>query len=115
MTFAMENYNHSHLEGRFVGISEDIFSQFPVLAFPYTGKERPFAGPRASPINVQQSYPLLHMWLEPWVPPYVVFGCWFSPWKLWGVCWVDIAVLLLILQTPSAPVLVRVSITAQTS
>ena len=115
MTFAMETYKHSHLEGRLVGVSEDLFSQFPVLAFPYTGEERPFAGPRASlPIDVQQSYPLLHMWLEPWVPPYVLFGWWFSPWKLWGVCWVDIAVLPMGLQTPLAPVLVRVSITAQT-
>jgi len=23
------------------------------------------------------------MWLEPWVPPCVLFGWWFSPWELW--------------------------------
>jgi hypothetical protein len=25
------------------------------------------------------------MWLDPWVPPFVLFGCWFSPWELSGV------------------------------
>jgi hypothetical protein len=34
------------------------------------------------PIDVQQGYPLLHMQLEPWVPPCVPFGWWFSPWEL---------------------------------
>jgi hypothetical protein len=24
------------------------------------------------------------MWKEPWVPPCVLFGWWFSPWALWG-------------------------------
>ena len=28
-------------------------------------------------------HPLLHMHLEPWVPPCVFFGWWFSPWELW--------------------------------
>jgi len=23
------------------------------------------------------------MWLEPWVPPCVLFGWWFCPWELW--------------------------------
>jgi hypothetical protein len=45
-----------------------------------------FTEPRASPpIYVQQSYPLLHMRMESWVPPCVLFGWWFSPWELWGV------------------------------
>ena len=44
------------------------------------------SGPRASPpIDVQQVHPLLHMKMEPWVPPCVLFGWWFSPWELWGV------------------------------
>jgi hypothetical protein len=31
---------------------------------------RAFTGPRASsPTDTQQGHPLLHMWLEPWVPP----------------------------------------------
>jgi hypothetical protein len=34
-----------------------------------------FTGPRAStPIDDSQGHPLLHMQLEPWVPPYVFFG-----------------------------------------
>ena len=64
-----------------------------------------FTGPRAfSPIYAQLGHPLLHMWLEPWVPPCVLFGWWFSPWELWGVgFWlVDIVVLPIGLQTPSA-------------
>jgi hypothetical protein len=64
-----------------------------------------FTGPRDSPpIDDQQGYLLLHMWLEPWVPPWVLF-CWFSPWELRevGVWLVDIVVLPMGLQTPSAP------------
>jgi hypothetical protein len=34
-----------------------------------------FSEPRSSPpIDVQQGHPLLHIQLEPWVPPYVLFG-----------------------------------------
>ena len=34
-----------------------------------------FLGPRVSPpIDAQQGHPLLHMRLEPWVPPCVLFG-----------------------------------------
>jgi hypothetical protein len=43
------------------------------------------------------------MHLEPWVPPCILFGWWFSPWELWGVWLVDIVVLLMGLQAPSAP------------
>jgi hypothetical protein len=44
-----------------------------------------FTGPRASPpIDGWQVHPLLHMQLEPWVPPCVFFVWWFSPWELWG-------------------------------
>jgi hypothetical protein len=58
-----------------------------------------FTGPRASPpIDAQQVHPLLHMQLEPWGPPCILFGWWFSPWKLWGIWLVDI-VLLMGLQT----------------
>jgi hypothetical protein len=62
-----------------------------------------FTGPRASPINDQQGQPLLHMQLEPWVPPCVFFGWWFSPWELWGYWLVHIIVPPMGLQTPSAP------------
>ena len=49
-----------------------------------------FSGPRASPLfDVQQGYPLLHMHLEPWVPPCS------APWilslapLLRTLCWVQ--------------------------
>jgi hypothetical protein len=45
---------------------------FLALAFPYTG-------PRASlHIDNRLGHPQLHMQLEPWVPPCVFFGWWFS-------------------------------------
>jgi hypothetical protein len=47
--------------------------------------------------------PLLHMQLEPWVPPCVLFGWWFSLWELLGVWLVNIVVLPMGLQIPSAP------------
>ena len=59
-----------------------------------------FTGPRASPlIDVWQGHPLLHMWLEQWVPPCVLFGWWFSPWELWDIWLVDTVVLPMGLQT----------------
>jgi hypothetical protein len=36
-------------------------------------------------------------------PSCVLLGWWFSPWNLWGVWLVDIIVLSMELQTPSAP------------
>jgi hypothetical protein len=45
---------------------------------------------------------LLHMWLEPWVPPCVLFGWWFSPWELWRVWLVNVVFLPMGLQTSSA-------------
>jgi hypothetical protein len=60
-----------------------------------------FMGTRASsPIDDWQGHPLLPIWLEPWVPPCVLLGWWFRPWELWLV---DIVVLPMGLQTPSAP------------
>jgi hypothetical protein len=62
-----------------------------------------FSGPRAfPPIDVQQGYPLLHMQLEPWVPPCVLFGWWFSPWELLEYWLVHIVDLPMSLQAPSA-------------
>jgi hypothetical protein len=46
---------------------------------------RAFPGPRASPpTDARKGNPLLHTQLEPWVPPYVLFGMWLSPWELWA-------------------------------
>ena len=71
---------------------------FPTL------EHRSFTGTGASPpIDDQQGHPLLHMLLEPCVPPCVFFGWWFSSWELWGYWLVHIVVLPMGLQTPSAP------------
>jgi hypothetical protein len=59
-----------------------------------------FTVPRASsPIDAWRGHPLLHVWLEPWVPPCVLFGWW----ELWGVWLVDIVVLSMGFWPPSAP------------
>jgi hypothetical protein len=87
---------------------------FPLLTNPPTPASWPwhsptlghraFTGPRASPaINDWLSHPLLHMKLEPWVPPCVLVGWWFSPSELWGYWLVHIVVPPMGLQTPSAP------------
>ena len=69
-----------------------ILSPLPMLINPPTPTSWPwhsptlghraFIGPRASPpIDDRLGYPLLHMQLEPWVPPCVLFGLWFSAWE----------------------------------
>jgi hypothetical protein len=61
---------------------------------------RAFIGERASsPIDDLLGHPLLHMQLE----PCVLFGWYFSPWKLWGYWLVHIVVPPMGLQIPSAP------------
>jgi hypothetical protein len=63
----------------------------------------PFTRPRASLlIGVPQGHPLLHMRLQSWVPPCVLFGWWFCPWKLWVYWLVHIIVPPMELQIPSA-------------
>jgi hypothetical protein len=43
-------------------------------------------GPKASrPINVRQGQPLLHMYLEPRIPPSTLLSWWSSPWEHWVV------------------------------
>jgi hypothetical protein len=65
---------------------------------------RVFTGLRASlHIDEQLSHSLLHIQLEPWVPPCVLFGWWLSPWELWGYGLVHIVVPPMGLQTLSAP------------
>jgi hypothetical protein len=54
----------------------------PCLAFPYTGASNTLRPKSLSFQNVQQGHPLPHMWPMPWVPPFVVFDWWSSPWKL---------------------------------
>jgi len=49
------------------------------------------------------------MQLEPWVPPCVLFGWWFSPGEIWGFWLVDIIVPPMGLQTPLAPSVLSLS------
>jgi len=56
-----------------------------------------------SPNEASQGSPLLHMCRGPWTSLCMVFGWWLSLWELWGVWLVDIVVLPMGLQTPSAP------------
>jgi hypothetical protein len=56
-----------------------VFPHPPILAsLPWhspTIGHQAFTGPRVSPpIDAQQGHPLLHLWLEAWVPPCVLFA-----------------------------------------
>ena len=93
-------------------IPSPVSSLFPLLtnsltpaSWPWhspTLGHRAFTGPRtSSPIDVPLGHPLLHMQLEPWVPPCVLFSWWFNPWELWRL--VHIVVPPMGLLTPSAP------------
>jgi hypothetical protein len=67
-------------------------------------EHRTFTGPRSSPpIGDWPGHSLLHMQLEPWVPPGVFFGWWFSPRELWRYWLIHIVVPPMGLQTPAAP------------
>ena len=58
-------------------------------------------GPRASPFtDVRQGHPLLHMYVEPWIPPCTFFGWLSSSWEHWGF-WPVYIVLPMGLQSPS--------------
>ena len=64
-----------------------------------------FSGPQASPPfdDVPQGHSQLHMHLEHWSPPCVLFDLWFSPWKLWEYWVIHILIPPVALQTSSAP------------
>ena len=77
-------------------------SCLPTLNSPTLGHLSVFIGPRTSPpIDAWQGHLLLHIQLE----PCVLLDWWLSPWELWGegCLLVDIVVLPMGLQTPSAP------------
>ena len=62
-----------------------------------------FTRPRASPpIDERLGHPLLHLQVEPQVPPCVFFYWWFIPRELWGYWLVHIGVTPMVLQPPSA-------------
>jgi hypothetical protein len=77
------------------------------LAPPYIGTSslHRTKGLPSLPIDAKEGHPLLllHMYLEPWLLPCILFGWCLSPWELWGgrVRLVDI-VLSMELQSPSA-------------
>jgi hypothetical protein len=75
------------------------------MAFPYIGAYslHRTEGLYSIPIDDRLGHPLLHMQLEPWVPPYVFFGWCFSPCGLWGYWIVHIVVPPMMLPTPLAP------------
>jgi hypothetical protein len=65
---------------------------------------RAFTGPRASPpIDDWLGHPLIHIQLEPQVPPCVFFDGGIVPRSFWGYWLVHIDVPPMGLQTPSAP------------
>jgi len=53
-------------------------------------------------MSVRQGHPLLHMYMEPWIPHSTPLGQWSSPWEHW-VVWPANIVLPMGLQLPSAP------------
>jgi hypothetical protein len=59
-----------------------------------------FTGPRASPsTDARWGHPLLHMQLEPWIPPCVHNGWWFSPWEVWSSGWLKLLFFLWVANT----------------
>jgi hypothetical protein len=61
----------------------------PALAFLYTGASNTLRPNGLSFHWCQQGHPLPQLWLDPWVPPCVLFDWWSSPQKLLGVWPVD--------------------------
>jgi hypothetical protein len=84
------------------GAPPPTHSCLPAMPFLYTGALST-SGPRASPTDVQQGHPLLHMLPEPWVPPCVLFGCLSSPQELLGFWPVDTVAPSMGLQIPTVP------------
>jgi hypothetical protein len=65
---------------------------------------RTFTGPRASPpIDDRLGHPLLHIQVEPQLPPCVFFDWWFASKELWGYWLAHIVFPPMGLQTPPAP------------
>jgi hypothetical protein len=62
-------------------------SCFPALLFSYTGASNLHRSKCFSYHWCPKGLPLLHMQLEPGIPPCVLFGWWFSPRELTGVGW----------------------------
>jgi hypothetical protein len=80
-------------------------SPAPLLQHPPTLGHQTSRRPRTSPsIDVRQGHPLLHMYLEPWIPLSIPLGWWFSLWEHW-VAWPANFVLPMGLQSPFTPLI----------
>jgi hypothetical protein len=89
--------SHPHSQYFYEDVPPTLYS---LLSNSATLRYQVLTGSRPSPlIDAQQGHPLLHMLLEPWVPPCVLIWWSFSPWEPWEV-W--LVVLSMRLQTPSA-------------
>jgi hypothetical protein len=75
----------------------------PPLKHPPRLEHQTSSGPKTSPpVAIRHGHPLLHMYLEPWIPPGTLFGWWSSLWENWVVR-SDYVVLPMGLQSSSAP------------
>jgi hypothetical protein len=58
----------------------------PPLQHPPNLEHPTSLGPRASPlVAIRQGHPLLHLYLEPWIPPDTLLGWWSRLWENWVV------------------------------
>jgi hypothetical protein len=68
-------------------------SCLPVLKFLWSIKPSQNQRPLLPLIPDKAILCYIYGWSQPWVPPCVLLGWWFSPWEFWGVWLVDIIVL----------------------
>jgi hypothetical protein len=89
-------YPFASMRGLLLPLSHSCLT---ALTFPYT----------AALSHTRQGHALLHMGLEVWVPPCVLFSWRFSLWELWVVQLVNV-VLPTGLQSPSAPLVLPLAL-----
>jgi hypothetical protein len=92
----------SPLPFAYMRVLSPSLSQPTPLASPYPGASNLPRTKVPPPIVVRQGYPLLHMYLEPWIPPCTLLGWWS---RIWENCMVRQAyvVLPMGMQSPSTP------------
>ena len=87
----------------FVNVHPPTNNFLPALAFPYTGTSSLHRNKDLSWSWCQAELSCTTYPAGPMSPSMSIFGWWFSPWELWGFWMVDIVILPMVLQTPSAP------------